>query len=209
MQCLYGHDLHKSKSQHICDECVNEGKLDRKMAELRLENIRKNSPLVLYRRNLKEEFLSLSSKEIQINHFKFDVLDKIKYSNIVVFVDKDFKTTVLKDRYNVTLPREKDLTFQELRKANRDMSEDSFPASKNWKSADWAMAITGELGELCNMFKKRSHGKEISQEDIEHEFADIQIYLEKWADREGINLAEATRKKFNIVAERVGSKAKL
>lgn len=102
-----------------------------------------------------------------------------------------------------------DLTLNELRDANRKMSSDAFKSSKKWKSADWALATMGELGELCNMFKKRSRGENISQEDIEHEFADILIYLTKWADKEGIDLPTVTRRKFNIVANRVKSKSRL
>lgn len=101
------------------------------------------------------------------------------------------------------------LKFSELRKANREVSRKAFRKSKDWKTSDWAMATVGELGELCNMLKKRSHGKEIPQEDIEHEFADIQIYLDKWADHEGIDLAKVTRNKFNIVSDRAGVDVKL
>lgn len=161
----------------------------------------KKDTLVLFREDV------INSNE-KCDHLQFskENREKIRLANFVIFIENDGSTKLLKYRYGKI---KSDLSFNELRKANRKMSEDSFPASKKWKTADWAMAITGELGELCNMFKKRSHGKEISQEDIEHEFADIQIYLEKWADREGIDLASATRKKFNIVAERVRSKAKL
>lgn len=84
-QCLYGHNLHKSKSQFICDECVNEGKIDRQKEELRLETIRKNSPLILSREDLKDKFKHVSFEDVEINHFKVGISDKIRYSNIVIF----------------------------------------------------------------------------------------------------------------------------
>ncbi len=102
------------------------------------------------------------------------------------------------------------LTFQELRTANVERCENSFKHSINdWSPSDWAMAATGELGELCNLLKKRLRGEDINQQDISHELADTVIYLDLLATRLDIDLAEAVRRKFNIVSERIGSDVKL
>ena len=76
---------------------------------------------------------------------------------------------------------------------------------------DWACALAGEVGEACNVIKKLRRG-DFKLEDHEYrtiladELADIQIYLDLLAHHAGINLEEATRRKFNIVSEKRGSK---
>lgn len=102
------------------------------------------------------------------------------------------------------------LSFQELRAANVERCENSFKHSINdWSPSDWAMATTGELGELCNFLKKRMRGEDVNQQDIADELADVCIYLDLLAARVGVDLASAVRSKFNEVSLRVNSDVRL
>jgi NTP pyrophosphatase (non-canonical NTP hydrolase) len=107
------------------------------------------------------------------------------------------------------------LTFETLRRANLAR----LPLFKNhqgqvvhvrdgsdWSDAQWVMALVGEVGELANLLKKAQRGDFIPDlnRDIEHELADIQIYLDLLAFRLGVNLGSATIRKFNEVSHRVG-----
>jgi NTP pyrophosphatase (non-canonical NTP hydrolase) len=110
----------------------------------------------------------------------------------------------------------KGLSFQTLRQANKNRlplfknSKGDIAHSKDdgsdWTPADWMTATMGELGELANFMKKVRRGDstlEEMRENIEKEFADVVIYLDILASQYGIDLGEATRKKFNEVSERV------
>ena len=116
------------------------------------------------------------------------------------FSDLQKKAEAVGLKLSVVLP------LQELRKANVERCETSFKHSINdWSPAEWAMATTGELGELCNLLKKRHRGEEINQKDIADEIADTLIYLDLLAACLGIDLTEAVISKFNEVSIRVGS----
>jgi NTP pyrophosphatase (non-canonical NTP hydrolase) len=78
-----------------------------------------------------------------------------------------------------------------------------------WSPTDWMTALAGEVGEAANLIKKRRRGEYIPTADIATELADVQAYLDLLADNLGIDLAEATRAKFNVVSERVGSEVRL
>ncbi len=106
--------------------------------------------------------------------------------------------------------KNRSLDFLELRVASVVRCENSFKKSvDDWSPSDWAIATTGELGELCNLLKKRLRGEVIDQQDIADEIADTLIYLDLLAARLDIDLGEAVRRKFNVVSERVGSPIKL
>ena len=99
------------------------------------------------------------------------------------------------------------LTFAALREANVLRCNTAFGVGSGdhlneWTPSDWLMATTGELGELANMLKKRLRGDDIPQIDIEHEVADVAIYLDLLAARLGSDLGEAVRRKFNQVSAR-------
>lgn len=98
------------------------------------------------------------------------------------------------------------LTFEELRRVNveRCESSDGFGHKvAEWTPNDWAVACTGELGELCNLLKKRRRGECIIDFDIGEEIADVAIYLDLLAASLGIDLATVVRDKFNVVSERI------
>lgn len=73
-----------------------------------------------------------------------------------------------------------------------------------WTPSDWAMATTGELGELCNLLKKVRRGEQVSFSEIADEFADTLIYLDLFAWSVGISLAEAVVAKFNRKSQEIG-----
>ena len=101
------------------------------------------------------------------------------------------------------------LTFNELRQANVERCEQSFHQVNDWSPTDWATALAGEIGEACNLIKKRRRGEEVADELIAHELADAVTYIDLLAARLGIDLGEAVRAKFNLVSDRVGSQIKL
>lgn len=88
----------------------------------------------------------------------------------------------------------------------------SEPDGSDWTNGEWICAVVGELGELANLVKKVKRG-DISLEEarpaIAKELADVQIYLDITAFRLGVDLGEATVKKFNEVSDRVGANVKI
>lgn len=85
----------------------------------------------------------------------------------------------------------------------------------SWSKSDWAVAIAGEAGEMCNVVKKLNrlrdglagnHGEDVSHAKLiaklGQELADVVIYCDLLAQREGLNLGELVRSKFNEVSER-------
>lgn len=110
------------------------------------------------------------------------------------------------------------LSFRTLREANKKrlpqfknskgLPAHSEPDGSDWTPAQWLQAVTGELGEYANIRKKFERG-DIDEAEFkqlaEAELADVQTYLDILAFRLGIDLGEATKRKFNQVSERVGS----
>lgn len=103
------------------------------------------------------------------------------------------------------------LTFAALRDAN-DRRNAAVFQNDGWGETDWGCALAGEVGELCNILKKRRrHGDDRAHlfEEAAKEIADVQIYLDLLARHMGVNLADATVRKFNEVSERRGSDIRL
>ena len=113
-----------------------------------------------------------------------------------------------------------DLTFQQLRIANVARQ----PHFRNrrglkvhrdgtdWKLSAWSNAVCGELGEAANIIKKiEREDMTLSEarEDLANELADVQAYLDLLAYNAGIDLGEATRRKWNAVSDRVGYQGQL
>ncbi len=106
------------------------------------------------------------------------------------------------------------LDLHELRNHNVERCTKYFPGDhlKNWTPADWMTALTGEVGELANVLKKLKRGYDLTkgmdeaalQKEVAKELGDIQCYLDLLAAKLGINLATATKDKFNEVSRRVG-----
>lgn len=110
------------------------------------------------------------------------------------------------------------MSFEALRTANtlrlpqfknaQGQPAHSEPDGSDWCLAQWCNAVCGELGELANLIKKVERGDitiDDAREEMGKELADVQTYLDILAFRCGVDLGEATRKKFNEVSDRVGS----
>lgn len=109
------------------------------------------------------------------------------------------------------------LKFSDLRYANirriplfknrKGQPAHSQPDGSDWKLSAWSNAVLGELGEAGNIIKKierEDFTLEEAREDLGKELADVVTYLDILAFRCGVDLGEATAKKFNEVSRRVG-----
>jgi len=84
----------------------------------------------------------------------------------------------------------------------------------SWSLSDWAVALSGEVGELCNVIKKLNRvrdglpGNKESPDELRAnlgpEIADVYLYLDLLAQRAGLVLEECIRDKFNATSQRVG-----
>lgn len=90
--------------------------------------------------------------------------------------------------------------------------------SVGWSTADWACALAGEVGEVCDEVKKlrrlTTPGKESEREirskeevikAIGDELGDVLAYAVLLADHLKIDLEKATIDKFNEVSQRINS----
>lgn len=122
------------------------------------------------------------------------------------------------------------LTFEQLSKANLKRCVSSFHPLNEWTPSDWATATAGEIGEACNVQKKMRRISPVPTSEVRHdiwegsdvdneysklhqqladEMADAAIYLDLWASRMGINLADAIVNKFNRDSAKVESNVTL
>jgi NTP pyrophosphatase (non-canonical NTP hydrolase) len=67
----------------------------------------------------------------------------------------------------------------------------------------WGLALAGEVGEACNLIKKKIRDKIDIKEKLSMELADIFNYLEIIARRYEIDLEEAILRKNEIVKIRM------
>lgn len=85
---------------------------------------------------------------------------------------------------------------------------------QSWSLSDWGVALAGEVGELCNVIKKKNRvrdglvGNKVSKDELDHELAmeiaDVFIYLDLLCHRAGFSLENCIREKFNATSERLG-----
>lgn len=94
------------------------------------------------------------------------------------------------------------LTFDEFNKVNVKRCVTVFHPVDDWSEADWATALAGEVGELCNMIKKRKRGEDIPVSELGKELGDIIAYADLMATKLGLNLGEETKNKFNEISDR-------
>jgi len=116
---------------------------------------------------------------------------------------------------------ERNLSFAWLRAQNVRRCEDVFYKLKDWSPTDWACAMAGEAGELCNVIKKlrRLDGADFKEDtparrdqltdEAAKELADTVTYADLLAARLGIDLGRAVIDKFNAVSLKRGSSFKL
>lgn len=106
------------------------------------------------------------------------------------------------------------LTFDELRSANIERNKQWDPNGK-LTTEFRAMELGGEIGELLNVVKKLVRerlgisGSRTTREAFEEEAADAMITLDLLCMAEGIDLAAATKRKFNATSDKLGLTTKL
>lgn len=113
------------------------------------------------------------------------------------------------------------LTFEEVTAANvARCNRWHKTGMTDWSVSDWAVAMAGEAGEICNAVKKLRRVEDeiasINDPDrqlstrqeaitkIGEEIADTFLYLNLLAVRLGIHLPTEVVKKFNATSERYG-----
>ena len=105
------------------------------------------------------------------------------------------------------------ISFDNLRTANLNRFNDfgdKYPYNPNsWGLTEWAVAIAGEAGEMCNLVKKRNRGQDIPAAELGKELADMVIYIDLMAHALGFDLGELVKEKFNEVSGRIGSEVEL
>ena len=106
------------------------------------------------------------------------------------------------------------LTFNVLREANRRRQQE-WPGNEKADVAFSAIEVAGEAGEVSEAVKKflRAErgikGSTATKEDIAAEMGDLLVSLDLLADRLGIDLGEAVRRKFNATSEKYGMRTYL
>ncbi|MCG8585955.1 MAG: hypothetical protein MI757_14705 [Pirellulales bacterium] len=103
------------------------------------------------------------------------------------------------------------LTFERLADMNAQRCEEAFPQCRDWDASDWAVALAGEVGELCNLIKKMRRGDDLGSpwDAVAEELADIVTYVDLLASHLHFNLEDVVRDKWDKVSERVGSPLRL
>lgn len=106
------------------------------------------------------------------------------------------------------------LTFDDLRKANTNRQKE-WETSSKLDLSYLGNAAAGEMGETCNVIKKLERerlgltGSRATKRELADELADTLIYLDLIANRAGINLGEAVRKKYNDTSAKYGFEERL
>jgi NTP pyrophosphatase (non-canonical NTP hydrolase) len=107
-----------------------------------------------------------------------------------------------------TLPKPELGNFALLRSKSVPRCEQVFFPIKDWSVTDWACALAGEVGEVCDAAKKLKRG-DGSVQDIADELADVLTYADLLAASLEIDLWAALCHKFNIVSNRWKSPIRL
>lgn len=96
------------------------------------------------------------------------------------------------------------LTFQKLREVNIQRDAEIFNHLARWTPEQYACAVAGETGEMCNLVKKQFRGDTIENLslDIGKEIADIVIYCDLLAAKYGYSLEQLIINKFNEVSKK-------
>jgi NTP pyrophosphatase (non-canonical NTP hydrolase) len=113
------------------------------------------------------------------------------------------------------------MDFDDMRWANVRRCEKVFFPLASWTPAEWACALAGEAGEVCNAVKKLrrlTDGANTAKDPqtaveavdaIGKELADTVLYCDLLAARLGLNLGEEVKAKFNEVSRRMNSLERL
>lgn len=104
------------------------------------------------------------------------------------------------------------ITFSELRTTNRARALEYLDAKGrtilDWNETDIACALAGEVGELCNIIKKRFRdgATDDNFSAAKDEIADVQIYLDLLCSKMKVHLEDCLVNKFNKDSEKIGLK---
>jgi len=79
----------------------------------------------------------------------------------------------------------------------------------SWTLGDWGCALAGEVGELCNLIKKRRRGQDIPIAKLAQELADVIIYADLLATELAIDLGQAVKVTFNAKSDELSLPVKL
>lgn len=109
------------------------------------------------------------------------------------------------------------LTFDEFQSMNMERNRRAFPMCAEWSLNDWAVALAGEVGELCNLLKKDRRGlatderfllegpcQELARENVLKELADVIIYADLMISLLSGSTGEELLSKFTEVSQRIG-----
>lgn len=111
-------------------------------------------------------------------------------------------------------PGEEVLSFRQFQERNRARCESpngfrhrvAWDEPK-WPLQNWALAVAGEAGELCNLVKKCIRGDftiEEKREEILAELADVMTYCDLAISSLGADTSETIMAKFEAVSKRIG-----
>ena len=99
-------------------------------------------------------------------------------------------------------------TFDDFQKMNAQRCVEAFGhTNENWPPQNWALAIAGEAGELCNLVKKVLRGDftwEDARQEILYELADVITYCDLMMTSLDASTAIELHRKFTMVSLRVG-----
>lgn len=114
------------------------------------------------------------------------------------------------------------LDLRHFREKNISRARHGFRCYDNQPLTYWTTALAGEVGELCNMIKKKERvarggidggssytAKDIDKEMLKEEIGGIAIYLDLLASLLDIDLQEAIVDTFNSKSEKYGFEEKV
>lgn len=104
------------------------------------------------------------------------------------------------------------LTFREFQAMNKQRCTEGFGHgvawdNETWPLQNWALAIAGEAGELCNLVKKCLRGDFTVGEkraEILAELADVMTYCDLAMSALSADTGETVLAKFDVVSQRIG-----
>ena len=104
-------------------------------------------------------------------------------------------------------PKSGPLTFDAFQETNALRCQTKFTTCADWSLNDWAVALVGEAGEMCNLLKKVRRGDfplEKVRDEIVKELADIITYADLMMTELDAKTSFELIGKFNEVSQRVG-----
>ena len=98
-------------------------------------------------------------------------------------------------------------TFRSFQQMNKTRCEAVFPPAESWTPIEWALAIAGEVGDVCSLLKKVRRGDftlETVKPEILNEIADVMTYCDLLITKLGADTGEVILSKFNEVSNCMG-----